>query len=170
MEKAVCRAYPNNPPSARGRARTSRARRPTQAMQAESIADAGRRRPAKPQPTEARRDIRTGSRESRRGARPWGRRWVALVGVLVGLALAGCQLTRQNYDKIAVGQAADQVQKVLGTPRYQSDGQWVYTSDDPRDLAKATVWFGPEKTVVAKAWENPDKPWENNHEGEMPKP
>ena len=109
-------------------------------------------------------------RGSRRGARPWRRRWAVAAAVLVGLALAGCQLTRQNYNAIAVGQAADQVQKALGTPRYQFDGQWVYTSDDPRDLAKATVWFGADKTVVGKSWENPDKPWENNREGEMPKP
>jgi len=109
-------------------------------------------------------------KESQCGARPGRRRWAVAAAVLAGLALAGCQLTRQNYNAIAVGQAADQVQKALGTPRYQFDGQWVYASDDPRDLTKVTVWFGADKKVVGKSWENPDKPWENNREGEMPKP
>ena len=54
---------PETYPQARGRARTSRARSPKQAMpRAERIADAGRHSPAQPQPTEARRGFRTGSK------------------------------------------------------------------------------------------------------------
>ena len=96
--------------------------------------------------------------------------WLAVAVLLTGLALAGCQLTRQNFQAVSLGQTPEQVQKILGPPRYQFGGEWVYTADDPRDLAKATLYFGPDKTVVGKAWRNPEKPWENLREGQVPQP
>jgi len=92
----------------------------------------------------------------------------ALVAVAVGLAVVGCQLTRQNYQAVSLGQTADQVKTILGSPRYQSDQEWVYTRDDPRDLTKVVIYFGPDKKVVGKLWQNPEKPWENHGEGAVP--
>ena len=90
--------------------------------------------------------------------------------MLAGLALAGCQLTRQSFQAVSIGQTPQEVQKILGAPKYQFGGEWIYTSDDPRDLTKAAVYFGPDKTVVGKSWENPEKPWENLREGRVPQP
>ncbi len=96
-------------------------------------------------------------------------RVVAGVVLVAVLAVAGCgELARKDYDAVALGQAADQVKKALGTPRYQSDAEWVYTADDPRDWTKATVRFGPDGKVIGKSWQNPEKPWENNREGQVP--
>lgn len=91
----------------------------------------------------------------------------ALAGGLA-LALAGCELTRGNYQAISVGQSPDEVKKTLGNPRYQFEGQWVYTQDDPRDLTKVEIYFGEDKQVVGKVWQNPEKPWENHREGQVP--
>ncbi|TFG89036.1 MAG: hypothetical protein E4H17_01350 [Gemmatimonadales bacterium] len=91
----------------------------------------------------------------------------ALAGGLA-LALAGCELTRGNYQAISVGQSPDEVKKILGNPRYQFEGQWVYTQDDPRDLTKVEIYFGEDKQVVGKVWQNPGKPWENHREGQVP--
>lgn len=93
--------------------------------------------------------------------------WVMLA---VGLALAatGCELTRQNYQAVSLGQSADEVKKVLGSPRYEFGEQWVYTRNDPRDLTKVEVYFDDEKQVVAKSWQNPERPWENHREGQVP--
>jgi hypothetical protein len=70
---------------------------------------------------------------------------------------------------VSVGQTPQEVQKILGAPRYQFGGEWIYTTDAPRDLTKIAVYFGPDKTVVGKSWENPEKPWENLREGQVPK-
>ena len=95
--------------------------------------------------------------------------------VLVGAALvallaaAGCgELVRKDYDAVALGQTADQVKRSMGAPRYQSDTEWTYTSDDPRDWMKATVRFGPDGKVIGKSWQSPEKPWENSREGQAP--
>ena len=93
---------------------------------------------------------------------------MAAAMLAVALAVAGCQLTRQNYQAVAIGQTADQVQKALGSPRYQFDGNWVYTADDPRDLTKVNIYFDADKKVVGKSWQNPEKPWENHREGQTP--
>ena len=90
--------------------------------------------------------------------------------MLAGLALAGCQLTRQSFQAVSVGQTPQEVQKILGAPKYQFGDEWIYTSDDPRDLTKVAVYFGPDKTVVGKSWESPEKPWENLREGRVPQP
>jgi len=99
-------------------------------------------------------------------------RRIAALAVLAGaaLALAGCQLTRQNYDKVALGDTQDQVRKALGDPRYVSPdkNEWTYAADDPRDLTGAVIRFDDEKKVIGKKWFNPDKPWENDRAGEAP--
>jgi hypothetical protein len=92
--------------------------------------------------------------------------WVAaLVAVL---AVAGCQWTRQNYDDVKIGQTADQVKKILGDPRTRLGSEWTYTADDPRDLRMVRIWFNADQKVVGKTWENPDKPLENDRDGETP--
>jgi outer membrane protein assembly factor BamE (lipoprotein component of BamABCDE complex) len=90
--------------------------------------------------------------------------------LVVGLALmlAGCQLTRANYQAVSVGQSANDVKKALGNPRYQFEGQWVYTQDDPRDLTKVEIYFDADKKVAGKSWQNPERPWENHREGQAP--
>jgi hypothetical protein len=93
---------------------------------------------------------------------------LAVVAVALAAALAGCQLTRQNYQAVALGQTPEEVQKILGAAKYKTDGEWVYTSDDPRDLVKVSIYFGPDKKVVGKSWQNPERPWENNREGQGP--
>jgi hypothetical protein len=96
-------------------------------------------------------------------------RVAAAAGIaVVLLAMAGCQLTRQGYDAIPIGATEDQVKKALGSPRFQHGAEWVYTADDPRDLTKVVVRFGEDKKVVGKAWQNPEKPWENSRVGEVP--
>ena len=92
---------------------------------------------------------------------------VAVLAMLVP-AVVGCQLTRQNYQAVTLGQTPDQVQKILGSPRYQFDSNWAYTADDPRDLTKASIFFDVDKKVVGKSWQNPEKPWENDREGQVP--
>jgi outer membrane protein assembly factor BamE (lipoprotein component of BamABCDE complex) len=99
-----------------------------------------------------------------------GRTWTAIAALALAGAVAGCQLTRQNYQAVSIGQTADQVQKILGAPRYQFGGEWVYTADDPRDLTKVSVYFGPDHKVVGKSWQNPERPWENQREGQVPQP
>lgn len=95
--------------------------------------------------------------------------WVLVLAALVtALAVGGCELTRQNYEAVTLGQTADQVQKVLGAPRYRFEGQWIYTRDDPRDLTKVEIYFNDEGQVVGKTWQNPEKPWENHREGQTP--
>ena len=89
-----------------------------------------------------------------------------ILAVGFGLVLAGCNLTRQGYEAVSVGQAPDEVKKALGAPRYQFEAEWVWTNDDPRDLTKVTVRFDADKKVVGKSWQNPEKPWENHREGQ----
>jgi len=95
---------------------------------------------------------------------------IAAIAAMAGvaLALAGCQFTRQNYEAVSIGQTQDQVKKILGSPRYQFDAEWIYTADDPRDLTKVVVRFGEDKKVIGKVWQNPEKPWENDRAGEAP--
>jgi hypothetical protein len=95
---------------------------------------------------------------------------MAMAALVLGLAVAGCQLTRQNYQAVSIGQTPEQVQKILGDPRYKFESEWVYTSDDPRDLTKAAVYFGPDQKVVGKSWQSPERPWENHREGQVPQP
>jgi hypothetical protein len=101
------------------------------------------------------------------------RRWArhaALAALAAGLLLAsaGCQLTRQNYLAVSAGMPAQGVEKLLGAPRYRLDEEWVYTGDDPRDLTKASIYFDADRRVIGKCWRNPEKPWENHREGEVP--
>jgi hypothetical protein len=96
------------------------------------------------------------------------RRVATAAAAVVLLAIAGCQFTRQNYNAVPIGGTEDEVKKALGAPRYQLGAEWVYTADDPRDLTKVVVRFGEDKKVVGKAWQNPEKPWENSREGEAP--
>jgi outer membrane protein assembly factor BamE (lipoprotein component of BamABCDE complex) len=100
---------------------------------------------------------------------PRGWWWAAAV-VALGLVLAGCQLSRDNYRAVTLGQSPEEVRQLLGAPRYQYDGEWDYTSDDPRDLTRVSIFFGPDKKVVGKRWQNPEKPGENQHEGQVPQP
>ena len=99
---------------------------------------------------------------------PGARRLALVVLGAAVLGLIGCEVTRQAYEAVSLGQAADQVKKVLGSPRYETPTEWVYTRDDPRDLTKVSIWFGPDRKVVGKAWQNPEKPWENHREGRAP--
>jgi len=97
-------------------------------------------------------------------------RW-RMIGVALAAAAmlaAGCNLTRKNYQAIGLGQEAEQVKKVLGDPSYRSEGRWVWTRDDPRDLTKVEVYFDEDGRVIGKTWQNPEKPWENHREGQVP--
>lgn len=89
------------------------------------------------------------------------------IGIGIALAAAGCNVTRQNYVAVSLGMTPDEVKQILGTPRYEFADEWVYTRDDPRDLTKVSVYFDEEK-AVGKCWQNPEKPWENHREGEVP--
>ena len=93
-------------------------------------------------------------------------RLALILAVGLGLVLAGCNITRQNYEVVALGQSPEDVKKLLGSPRYQFDAEWVWTNDDPRDLTKVTVRFDEEKKVIGKSWQNPERPWENHREGQ----
>ena len=93
--------------------------------------------------------------------------WVLLV-VGVTVAATGCELTRKNYQAVSLGHSADEVKKVLGSPRYEFEGQWIYTRDDPRDLTKVEICFDEQGKVIGKSWQNPEKPWENHREGQVP--
>jgi len=95
-------------------------------------------------------------------------RMIGLTLAAAALLAAGCELTRKNYEAVGLGQGVDEVKKVLGDPRYQFEGRWVYTRDDPRDLTKVEIYFDNEDRVVGKAWQNPEKPWENHREGQVP--
>lgn len=97
-------------------------------------------------------------------------RW-RMIGVALAAAVmlaAGCGLTRKNYQAIGLGQETGQVKKVLGDPRYRFEGRWVYTRNEPRDLTKVEIHFDDEGRVVGKSWQNPEKPWENHREGQVP--
>lgn len=96
----------------------------------------------------------------------WRITGIAMAAVLV--MAAGCELTRKNYQAVGLGQEADQVKGLLGDPRYHFEGRWVYTRDDPRDLTKVEIYFDEDGRVVGKAWQNPEKPWENHREGQVP--
>ena len=91
---------------------------------------------------------------------------VLAVGVVV--SAAGCKLSRKNYQAVSLGHSADEVKKVLGSPRYEFEGQWVYTRDNPRDLTKVEIAFDADKKVIGKSWQNPERPWENHREGQVP--
>jgi len=93
---------------------------------------------------------------------------LVLAGAALAVAAAGCGVTRQHYDAIALGQTADEVRKALGAPRYSYEGQWIYTRDDPRDLTKVEIYFDADGNVIGKTWQNPEKPWENHREGHLP--
>ncbi len=88
--------------------------------------------------------------------------------VLAAVAAAGCNLERKDYQAVGLGQSAEEVKQVLGEPRYRFEGRWVYTRDDPRDLTKVDIYFGQEDKVVGKAWQNPEEPWKNHREGQVP--
>jgi len=92
--------------------------------------------------------------------------WVAMA-LACGLAIGGCEFTRQGFQTVSLGQTQADVEKLLGPPTYRTDSEWVYTRGDPRDLTKVTVRFDSEKKVVGKSWQNPEKPWENQREGQM---
>jgi len=97
-------------------------------------------------------------------------RW-RMIGVAlaaVAMMAAGCKLTRKNYQAVGVGQETDQVRQVLGEPQYTFEGRWVYTRDEPRDLTMVEIYFDPDGRVIGKAWQNPEKPWENHREGRVP--
>ena len=98
-------------------------------------------------------------------------RGVGLAAVLaagLALGLAGCQLTRQNYESVSLGMPAERVEQILGAPRYRFADEWVYTRDDPRDLVQVSVYFDGERRTTGKCWRNPEKPWENHREGKVP--
>jgi len=94
--------------------------------------------------------------------------------ILVALAMAvlvaatGCTLQRKDYEAVSIGQGPDEVKKILGDPRYRFEGQWIYTRDDPSDLTKVEVYFDDQEQVVGKTWQNPEIPWENHREGQVP--
>jgi len=90
------------------------------------------------------------------------------VAGLAMLAAAGCNLQRKDYQAVSLGQSAEEVKQILGDPRYRFEGQWIYTRDDPRDLTKVDIYFDEEGKVVGKAWQNPETPWENHREGQVP--
>jgi hypothetical protein len=93
--------------------------------------------------------------------------WVLAAAGIV-LSATGCELSRKNYQTVSLGNSADEVKKVLGSPRYEFEGQWVYTRDEPRDLTKVEIYFDADKKVIGKSWQNPEKPWENHREGQVP--
>jgi len=100
------------------------------------------------------------------------RRRLLLAATMGGLALvlAGCNFDRKSYEAVSLGMTADQVKQVLGQPRFAFEGQWIYTRDDPRDLTKVEIFFDAEGKVVGKTWQNPERPWENDHVGQVPVP
>jgi outer membrane protein assembly factor BamE (lipoprotein component of BamABCDE complex) len=83
------------------------------------------------------------------------------------VALAGCQLTRQNYQTVKLGQTQDEVRKALGSPQTESAEEWVYAADSNTPV-RATVRFGPDQKVIEKSWQNPERPWENDRERQTP--
>lgn len=95
-------------------------------------------------------------------------RTIGIVLAATAILAAGCELTRKNYEAVGLGQDADQVKGLLGEPRYRFEERWVYTRDDPRDLTKVEIRFDDQGRVVGKAWQNPEKPWENHREGQVP--
>jgi len=95
-------------------------------------------------------------------------RTIGIALAAVAVLAAGCELTRKNYQTVGLGQTDEQVKQALGDPRYRFEGRWVYTRDDPRDLTKVEVYFDDQGRVVGKAWQNPEKPWENHREGQVP--
>jgi hypothetical protein len=95
-------------------------------------------------------------------------RKVALAAVLAAVLVAGCQLTRQDYQGVSLGQSPDQVKKLLGSPRTQLGQEWTYSQDDPRDPTLVKIWFGPDQKVIGKMWQNPDRPMENDRTGQVP--
>ena len=97
-------------------------------------------------------------------------RW-AMVAAVAGLLLPGCDTARRKFDAVALGMGPDQVRKILGAPRYEFADEWVYTRDDPRDLARVTIYFGGEsgqRKVIGKSWHSPDRPHESRREGQVP--
>jgi outer membrane protein assembly factor BamE (lipoprotein component of BamABCDE complex) len=71
--------------------------------------------------------------------------------VLAAALLVGCggQLTRQNYEKVYVGQPADEVRDLLGWPDTTVGGDWLYLGQHPYRRAK--IMFTDGK-VSAKDW------------------
>ena len=106
----------------------------------------------------------TGCRVARAGAAVLA----AVVAAGLALGLAGCQLTRQNYESVSLGMPVGRVEQILGAPRYRFADEWVYTRDDPRDLVKVSVYFDAERRTIGKCWRNPERPWENHREGQAP--
>lgn len=98
------------------------------------------------------------------------RRWILTAALAVGLAAlaAGCELTRQQYEAVSIGWTPGEVKKVMGEPRYRFEAQWIYTRQDPRDLTKVEIRFSEDGRVAGKAWLNPERPWENHREGDVP--
>jgi len=95
----------------------------------------------------------------------------ALVVVLAGLTLAGCQKARQQYDKVALGMSQAEVRKILGAPQYEFADEWVYTGASARDLVRVSIYFlkeGDASKVVGKSWQNPERPSENHQAGQVP--
>jgi len=100
--------------------------------------------------------------------RPMGFAAAGVLAAGLALGLTGCQLTRQNYQSVSLGMPAERVEQILGAPRYRFADEWVYTRDDPRDLVKVSMYFDAERRTIGKCWRNPEKPWENHREGEVP--
>jgi outer membrane protein assembly factor BamE (lipoprotein component of BamABCDE complex) len=94
------------------------------------------------------------------------RRRVILAALLaVATGLAGCTAGRAGYNAVALGMTQDHVREILGAPRYAFADEWVYTGDNPRDLTLLAVRFKGGK-VIAKSWQNPEKPEEDNRQGQ----
>ena len=92
------------------------------------------------------------------------RRIILATLVLASALAAGCAPSRGRYDAVSLGMAPRQVGEILGTPRYSFADEWVYTEENPRDLTLVTIRFKDGK-VVAKSWQNPEKPESDHHEG-----
>jgi len=96
-------------------------------------------------------------------------RRLVILAVLALLAAGpgGCGTLRGSYNAVALGMAQGRVREILGTPRYQLADEWVYTQDNPRDLTLVTARFKDGK-LVAKSWQNPEKPEDDNRVGPAP--
>lgn len=108
--------------------------------------------------------------------RPRGRRGAvaAAAGLaLAGWVLAGCGggLSRRAYDRVELGMRPERVRRILGAPTYEFADEWVYTADRPDDLTRVAVHFAAQdggRSVVGKAWQDPNRPAKNDRQGRVP--
>src|ERR1035438_7357980 len=86
---------------------------------------------------------------------------VAILVASIGVALAVLALlpprpgvTKENYDRIAIGMTYDEVEAILGPPGERTEGWVCWESEDPYIFIM--VRFDEEDRVRRKGWEGDD--------------